>query len=294
MIDLQWDDLRCLEAIERMGKVAAAARDLGVSPSTLYRRVAAVEAQVGEPCLVRGADTLTEVGAMLARVGVKTRASMAEVNSFITDRETCVVGEVTLTTVPALLPFLEAPLLALSTAHPQLQVTLHLGYDGPSVRDREVDVALAITPRPPAGCWGRRLARLDAGVFGSASAVAATPRRFVARSLDEKTSPESAWERAHAKNVAVRAPFHALVELCAAGVGLGLMPRLIAAQHPSLVEVPEYAATTTRLDRVVWLLTHPDRRHTPRIATLMAALSTCMPSSEAAVTPAKAKPKKNR
>lgn len=288
MIDIQWDDLRCLEAIERSNKVGVAARELGMSLSTLYRRIAALEAQVGEPCLVRGGDgTLTEVGLMLARVGRKTRTSLAEVQAFINDRETRVMGEVSLTTVPSLLPFIQAPLQALTTEHPGLHVTLHLGDNGPSVRDREVDVALAITPRPPAGCWGRRLTRLPAAVFGTAEALAHEPHRFVVRALDERSSPESAWERTHAKNIAARAAFFALVDLCAQGVGLGLMPRALAARHPQLIEVPAYADSVADLERTVWLLTHPDRRRTPRIAALMDALSECL-------TEEPAKPKRAR
>ncbi|PZR15372.1 MAG: hypothetical protein DI536_07925 [Archangium gephyra] len=53
---LEWEDLRLLEAIERTGKVAAAARELGLSLSTLYRRVGLLESSVGHVCLLRGAQ----------------------------------------------------------------------------------------------------------------------------------------------------------------------------------------------------------------------------------------------
>lgn len=294
-----WDDLRCIEAIDRTGKVGIAARDLGVSVSTLYRRIAALETQLGERCLVRGGEgSLTEVGLMLARVGRKTRVALAEVNSFVVDRETRVVGEVSLTTVPSLLPFIEAPIARLTAAHPGLHVSLHLGDDGPSVRDREVDVALAITPRPPPGCWGRRVARLPYGVFGTAEAIARRPQHFVVRALDERSSPESAWERSHVEHVAARAAFHALVDLTAAGVGLGLMPRALAQRHPGLVEDPTHAASVVRLERTVWLLTHPDRRFMPRIAALMDALGDCFAGEVAvaskAPSKAAAKPRRSK
>ncbi len=276
LMDILWDDLRCIEAIDRTGKVGSAARDLGVSVSTLYRRIAALEEQLGEPCLVRGGEgSLTEVGLMLARVGRKTRVALVEVNSFVVDRETRVVGEVSLTTVPSLLPFIQAPLAKLAASHPGLQVSLHLGDNGPSVRDREVDVALAVTPRPPPGCWGRRVARLPAGVFGTAAAIARTPQQFVTRALEERSSPESAWERSHVEHVAVRAAFHAVVDLCAAGVGVGLMPRALASRHPQLIEDTRWSGDVARLERTVWLLTHPDRRAMPRIAAVMDALADC-------------------
>ena len=177
------------------------------------------------------------------------------------------------TTIVALLPLIEAPLAEMTRQHPKLHVTLHLGDDGPSVRQREVDVALGIMRRPPQGCWGRKVKQFPVGVFATREAAARQPRRWLVRSLSEVTSPESAWERAHAQHLAARAPFHALVDLCAAGMGLGLMPRVIAARHPGLVELREFAPKLGSLERTAWLLCHPDHRRTARVVALMNALS---------------------
>ncbi len=271
---IQWDDLRYLEAVERHGSVHAAARELGLSVSTVYRRVTTLEEAIGEPCLIRGSSgaALSDTGQALARVGRRTSKSLAEVLASLRDRATLVEGVVSVTTVEALMPFIQAPLAALCEQYPALEVSLHLGDSGPSVRDHEVDVALAITPRPPAGCWGRRVARLAYGVFATREAAARSPRRWVLRAQTESSSPESAWERSNAEHVAMRAPFHALVSLCAEGVGLGLIPRFIASRHQNLVELSEYAASVKKLDRTLWVLTHPDRRKTPRVRAVMAAL----------------------
>jgi hypothetical protein len=58
-----------------------------------------------------------------------------------------------------------------------------------------------------------------------------------------------------------------------AGLGLCLMPRLLASRHPGLVEVKDYAHLMAPLERTVWLLTHPDQRKTPRVVALMNALT---------------------
>jgi DNA-binding transcriptional LysR family regulator len=274
-MNFPWDDLRYLEALDRLGKPGAAARELGVSVSTFYRRLAELEAAAGQLCLKRSpaGATLTAFGRSLAQVGRRTRSGLTEVLSELRTRETEIEGEVSLTTVIALLPLVQGPLAELTRRHPSLHVTLHLGDDGPSVRLREVDVALGVMKRPPQGCWGRKLGPLEAGVFATKAAAAAKPRRWVVRSLAEVSSPESAWERANAGQLAVRAPFHALVELCAAGIGLGLMPRKVAARHPALVELTEFAQSTQSLERTAWLLAHPDQRKTPRVVALMDALA---------------------
>jgi DNA-binding transcriptional LysR family regulator len=153
-----------------------------------------------------------------------------------------------------------------------LSVELHPGDSGPSVRRREVDVALGIMQRPPDGCWGRRLAVLEAGVFGTAACVK-SGRRWVLRGPAELSSPESAWERAHVSaRPTFRAPFHTMVSLCVAGAGLVLMPRLLG-EHYGLREVVEHRASTRHLARTLWCLTHPDLRRSPRVHALFDALA---------------------
>lgn len=272
-MDLPWDDVKYLEAIERTGKVTAAARDLGVSLSTLYRRVAALEAVLGQVCLLRGpgGGSLTETGQALALVGRRTRKSLSEVTGLLRSKENQLEGEVSLTTVAALLPFVEGPVQQLTRQHRGIHVTLHLGDDGPSVRNREVDTALGVMRKPPVGCWGRKVARMPYGVFATREVAALQSRPWLQRA-GEPTSAEAAWEAVHAHPFAVRAPFAAMVSLCAHGVGLALIPRRLAARHPRLIELPEYAASVAGLERTVWFLTHPDQRKTPRVVALMAAL----------------------
>jgi len=270
-----WDDLRYLEAVARAGSVGGAARELGVSASTVYRRIAILEGAIGVPCLERGqgASGLTETGAMLAQVGLRTRKAIADVTGQVQAQATEIIGEVSLTTVEALLPFLVDPITELTTRYP-LRINLVLADTGPSVRDREVDVAIGVMKRPPAGCWGVRLGKLPYGVFGTAEAAAREPEpHWVVRALSERSSPESAWEREHVPRFAARAQFSALVSLVAGGVGVGLIPRPLAALYPQLVEVVAYRERVAPLERTAWLLTHPDLRKTPRVRALMDALT---------------------
>ncbi len=274
-MNIVWEDVRYLEAVGRTGSVGEAARELGVSASTVYRRVGALESAVGHPCLARGptAAVLTEMGVELAQVGRRTRKEISGVMGRARAQEGAIAGEVSLTTVAALLPFLVEPISELTARHP-LRVTLALGDKGPSVRDREVDVAIGVMAKPPPGCWGRRIGRLPYGVFGTAEVIARAPEPvWVVRALTESYSPESAWERAHVTEAATRAPFDALVALVAGGVGLGLIPRAIAGLHPQLVEVKEHRARVASLERTAWILTHPDLRKTPRVKALMDALT---------------------
>ncbi|MBL8719501.1 MAG: LysR family transcriptional regulator [Myxococcales bacterium] len=276
---MDWDDLRYLEAIHRTGSVQKAARDLRISASTVYRRLHVLEGSLGYPCVVRGLEpaVLTDAGRALALVGEQTRRALAEAAGTVRAKETAIRGEVSLTTVEGLLPFLVAPIAELARLHPALQVSLHLADTGPSVRQREVDVAIGIMPRPPSGCWGRRVLRLPYGVFGTKEAAHRKKLRWVVRGQGLLHSPEAAWERARATDVAVTSNLlSGVVALVAAGVGVGLLPRLVAQRTPGLVELEAFREQAAPLERVAWVLTHPDQRKTPRVAALVAALTAAL------------------
>lgn len=269
-----WDDLRYLEAIARSGDVATVARELEVSVSTVYRRVAALEASTGTRCLVRstGATELTEAGRAFADAGRRMREALERTAGDVRRRDESLAGTVSLTTVEGMAPLLVEPLRALRATHPALRVDLLLSDRGPSVRRREVDVAISIVKRPPAECWGRRLFRFDYAVFGTEAALAAAPSWVVLGEANAST-PEAKWERQHATTIAVatvhRGAFLALVR---GGVGLGLLPRPLAALYPELVEDTTRREGLRALDRVAWVLTHEAHRKSPRIAAVTAAL----------------------
>jgi molybdate transport repressor ModE-like protein len=273
---ISWDDLRHLEAIHRTGSVGHAARELRVSASTVYRRIAVLEAALGHACIVRGLEpaVLTDAGRALARVGETMRRSLAVATGAVRARETEISGEVSVTTVEGLAPFLVAPIAALTEKHPALRVVVHLADSGPSVRLREVDVSVGIMPRPPVGCVGRRVLRIPYGVFGPKDQAQRWPGpRWVVRGSRLRHSPEAEWEAKHASEIAAASSlFTGLVELCVGGIGVGLMPRMIAARYPSLIELPKYRERTASLERTAWVLVHPEQKKTPRVAALVSAL----------------------
>ena len=65
---LPWDDLRFLLAAERSGSLSRAARELGVSLSTISRRLRTLEEAIGRPLFVRTPSGLEPTSAALALV----------------------------------------------------------------------------------------------------------------------------------------------------------------------------------------------------------------------------------
>lgn len=270
---ISWDDLRYLEAIERLGSIGHAARELQVSASTVYRRIAQLETSVEARCLAQGGaeGRLTEIGQALAGVARETAAAITRVQQSVRSSKRDIDGDVSLTTVDGFVPLIAAPLAALGARYPRLCVTLHIADQGPSVRRREVDIALAVVPKPPSGLWGRRLFSIRYGAFGTSAALEVTPSRWI---CSERTGPLAAWERQFATNVALQTrSLPAVMAAVRAGIGLAVLPRRLAAIEPDLREATGFSASLEALDRPAWLLTHPEIRQVPRVRAVMECLT---------------------
>lgn len=273
---ISWDDLRYVEALDRLGQARRASRELGTSVSTVYRRIAALEAMVGARCVETGAAggfRLTAVGRALAEIARGVDSSIAEVTRKARFAENDVSGEVSLTTTEGFVPLIAAPIAALCERHPRLTVAMHIADQGPSVRRREVDVALSLIPSPPPSLQGRRLFAIRYGVFGTASAAGAEPLRWVVRGAAFANPAQAAWEKERAGEVAVRTTsLGTTLALLRAGVGVAVLPERVARLEPLLVEVDRYRGLLSGLERTAWILSHPDVQAVPRVRVLVDAL----------------------
>lgn len=274
---LSWDDLRYVEALDRLGQARRASRELGTSVSTVYRRIAALEAIVGARCVESGGGTgglrLTDTGRALAAIARGVDTSLAEVTRQARFAEKEVSGEVSLTTTEGFVPLITGPLAALGRRHPHLTVVLHIADQGPSVRRREVDVALSLIPSPPPSLRGRRLFTIRYGVFGTAAAARAEPLRWLVRGPSFANRAQAAWEQAHATEVAIRTTsLTTMMSLVRAGAGVAVLPERLVRLDPELVEVERYRELLAGLERTAWVLTPPDIHRAPRVRVLVDAL----------------------
>lgn len=256
-----WDDLRYLEAVARLGSARLAGRELGVATSTVYRRITALEEALGAPCLKRG-DGVTEIAHRLAELARRTATEIVAIGRSGTGEQLQVSGSVTISTVDGFVPLLSGAVGALAAACPRLKINLHISDTGLSVRKRQADIALYIADKPAVHLVGRRLFSVDFGVYGTAEQAARPDEaRWIVLGWPLQTTREARWERARvdADSVAVATPSRrAFVDLVAAGLGLGLMPRRLAAMRPELVEVESFRDDVASLTRPAWLLTHPE------------------------------------
>jgi DNA-binding transcriptional LysR family regulator len=260
--------------VERLGSASAAGHELGVAASTGYRRIAALESAVGFTCLVRGKG-LTPAGRELAKLARTTSESLNGIAQRARAQLTSARGTVRITTLDGFAPLLGAPLADLAARFPELRVDVHLGDFGLSLRKRQAEIGLSLIDRPPEALVARKLFPIRFGVYARRDLDLADPR-WVMLAAPLEDSWLGRWEAEHVPRERVAAASTSrrlLVDLVAAGVGVGLLPAPLAEGRTDLVELAEYRAKTTSLERNAWLIFSPDLRRDARVKAVVDTLT---------------------
>jgi DNA-binding transcriptional LysR family regulator len=282
---LAWDDFRLIKAVAEARNLPAAAASLGVNHSTVFRRLRQIEAMLGFPLFERHRSgyALTQAGEEVAALAARVDEDITAVTRRLAGQAPAPAGEVRIATSDSLLADLLMPMLArFRLAHPAIRLDVVIGNAALNLSRRDADVAIRATDAPPETLVGRRLARIAWALYGSAAALPGPMPRLaelVAEghwlSLSDSLGQLKAvrFLRAQVPPERIVGKFDsvcALGQAVEAGLGLAHLPCFLGDTRPSLLRLappePDFAAD-------LWLLTHPDLRHTPRIRTLMDALA---------------------
>jgi DNA-binding transcriptional LysR family regulator len=277
------DDLRVVLAVQRAGRLALAARELGVDATTVGRRLAAAEAALGARLFTRSRDGLrpTAAGRRAVDTAERTVALVGALERSVARAEEQVEGTVRVTSSDGLLVHALAPALpALLARHPRLQLEL-LGSTRPlDLLRGEAELAVRLFRPRERGLVARRAGSLSYGLFASPAylASAGAPRSLadlaghavVGYDASLAATPEMRWlaRNAPAAMVRVRASgLPVLLAACRAAAGVALVPTRFAACDPLLERVLPRVPLFTR---EAWLLMHPDLRRSAPVAAVAA------------------------
>jgi DNA-binding transcriptional LysR family regulator len=281
--DIGATELALLLALVRGGNLAVAAQLVGVDTSTVFRTVQRAEKSLGQRLFERSRQgyRATELGQRLAEHAERIEAELEAARSLAQARETVVGGLVRISTTDTLLNGLLLPSLsALRAAHPRLQLEIQARNELANLTQREADVALRATARPPTHLVGRHLGPIRSAVF---IARAAAPRR--GRDVDLASAswiavdealpehPSVRWRRKHLARVepALRLNSVQLVfDAVRRGLGVGIAPLFLAR---GLHDVTALTPPLDECETQLWLLTHPESRHLRRIQTVAAHIA---------------------
>ncbi|POR48004.1 LysR family transcriptional regulator [Bosea psychrotolerans] len=280
--NLAWDDFRLIKAIADHDGLTGAANALGVNHSTVFRRLGQIEEQLGLPLFERRKTgyVATVAGTEMAALANRMDEDVTAFGLRLAGRDVAPSGEVRVTTTDTLYLNVLLPIFAaFRLAHPLIRLDIVIGNQTLNLSKRDADVAIRANDSPGETLVGRRLATLNWAIYGRAGdeltpAEQADPKALfqrdwvalgdqlgyvkAARYVRERVAPE----RIALKSSAVLG----MTEAVEQGLGIGPLPCFIADQRPGLVRLmppdPEFSTG-------LWILTHPDIRHAPRVRAFM-------------------------
>lgn len=144
---LDWDDVRYFLAVARGGSLRAGAERLGVKHSTVLRRLAKLEEQLGARLFDRlpSGYRMTDAGEEVLGLADQMDATSNELESRVLGRDQRLRGPLRVTLPPGLATHLLMPDFAEFTRrHPEVEIELLPSSELVNLTNREADVAIRV------------------------------------------------------------------------------------------------------------------------------------------------------
>ena len=277
-MELEWNDLSVILAIGRTGSLSGAARTLKVNHSTIFRRISAIE----EKTNVRFFDRLptgyrmTSAGKAAMQCAERVEAEVLTLGRHILGRDKRLQGKIRITAPEYVsTDLLVEPMHEFRNNNPDILFQIVTTSDPLDLNRREADIAVRVTSAPPEALLGRKICEFRFCVYAAQSYLEQRPEKSLAEHDWVMKDNEVDWlvpliwknraladSRIALTSSLTRGATNAALE----GMGVVLLPCFFGDIHPKLIRVTEPIAS---LARELWVLTHPDLRHTVRVRTAM-------------------------
>lgn len=273
---MDWDDVRHFLALARTESVRAAGASLGVSHSTVARRVETLETRLGVKLFDRHRDgyLLTDAGKDMLAGAERVEREIAALERGLAGQDARLEGRVRVTCTDAYVgKILLSALAGLCTQHLGLELELHTDEANLDLSKREADIAVrAIVAggSPPEHLIGRRVVPIVlASYVGAAHAARLDPERGGGRVRWLGSNMPKLAERLVAASTYPKLPIwgafasmEMMTHAAHAGLGLAMLPTYVGDADP---ELQRLAKPDVRHMADFWLLTHRDLRDNARL-----------------------------
>jgi DNA-binding transcriptional LysR family regulator len=281
MQDLDWNDLRYILVLSRTGRIAGAARKLGVNDTTVARRLARLERRLGVRLFERHAGHLapTDSGQIVIGRARRIELDIDEVKDSVSSADKIEAGKVRLTANPMVLNHIVIPALpSFLQSHPRLQIELVADPRNLSLTNRDADIALRLNrPESEHRVVARRVGIFKYAVYAASTAHQALP--WITYDATWSSLPHARWmaeaiasDPESQTSITVNDSEVALTAV-RAGLGRSLLPCRVA---DGIRELSRLSGTKPVLSREIWLMVHPDLRHLARVRAVISWIEQLM------------------
>ena len=275
---MDWDDLRYVLAIYREKTLSGAAGSLGVTRTTVGRRLKEAEGRLGVRLFDRTDEgfTATVAGEELANTAVRLEEEILLTEGRLRGRDAELRGRLRVSTVDFVFAGFSDVFSSFVQRYPGVDMTVNVTNEPVSLVRRDADVALRIGNSPADRLLGRRVGRLQFEAYAARSLVeqigaGAALADFPWLHQDERSDGRwlDGWLATNAPGAKVvfRSDDYAVRRLAlSAGIGVHFLPCFDGDADPKLVRI---GARLSEEARDLWVLTLPELRHNSRIRAFM-------------------------
>ncbi len=277
-----WDDLKTVLAVADGGSLSAAARILGSSHPTVYRKVAQFEKRLGTELFEKSATGYlpTNAGEVVIDTARKVAADVDGLNAQLGLGMPPVAGNLRLTSSDTVYTYLLAPILAdFRKLYPDVDIEMLVTNELVNLLHQDVDVAIRSARRAEQSLFGVKLADMDLSVYAHRDhpVLTASPLRLADHDwvgYDETlvTTGLARFLREHELDRRVVFRASSLIVACDAirnNIGLGLMPSYVAAAMPEVRRIPAVGA---HLRSELWAVSTRSQQKKPLVRAFFSFL----------------------
>ena len=282
--ELSARDLEVVLALARAKTLAQASVRLDIDSSTAFRLLQRIEKGLGQRLFERNRRGYlpTELGQRLVQHAEAVEGELQSARGMLRSGTGEIAGLVRISAVDAVLNYLVVPVLGpLLSAHPHLRVEFAASNALVSLSQRDADVALRSTRKPPPHLIGRRLGSMHFAVYTCKARARQLLKRGRRLPLDQLAKlpwvgvdeampehPGAIWRKRALPNVRPALLVDSMltaVQVIEAGMAIGVVAEFHAKHVPELVPL---TSTLDNCEIDLWMLTHPESRHLRRIAVV--------------------------
>lgn len=278
---MNWDDLKVLLALSREGSTRKAASKMGVSNTTVMRRLESLEEHIGGKLFNRTPDGYkpTALADQLLPTAITVEQTLVEAERQVSGKDSELSGRVKLSLPAVPVTHISESVAEFALKYPRIELDISISDEPVDLARREADIAVRGLPkdkRPPKDIVGIKIGRISLGYYVHKELLseAAKGQRqltcirasHTVLNLGDLPAPETlGLESRHLidgltpRMVAVT---HKL--------GVAALPCFLARQHPDLILLPGVPSAHWGH---TWLLHHKDLRQSARIRALFQHLA---------------------
>ena len=287
---MNWDDLKVLLALSREGSTRKAAITMGVSNTTVMRRLDSLEEQIGGRLFNRTPDGYvpTALGDQLLPTAKEVEHTLLEAERHVSGRDSELSGRVKLSLPAVPVTHISESVAEFALDYPRIELDISVSDDQVDLARREADIAIRGLPkdkRPPRDIVGIKIGRISLGYYVHKALLSEA-----ARGQRELTCIRASHNVLNLGDL----PAPEALGLESRHLIDGLTPRMVAVTHKLGVAALPCFLAAQRRDLIlwrgvpaahwghVWILYHKDLRQSARIRALfrhLASLADKWPSA---------------